>query len=120
MHRVRVTEIGEVESYEYTVSARVQQAVKAPLFEEFKNCGEMLTREMCFMPALTLTTWLREVYSIQPITVATASRNSPFSKLTRYVTFFKLASRKIGLKTVLDKVHRTIVKVVGYVPVLSV
>ena len=56
--RVRVTEIDEVESYEYIVSVGVQQAVKVPLFEEFKNRGEMLTREMCFMPALTLTTWL--------------------------------------------------------------
>lgn len=115
MHRVRVTEIGEVESYECTVSAGVQQAVKAPLLEEFKNHREMLTREMCFMPALTLTTWLREVYSIQPITVATASSKelSFFKTDACYVTFFKLAGWKIGLKTVLDKVHRTIVKVVG-------
>ena len=58
MRWVRVTEIDEVESYEYTVSVGVQQAVKVPLFEEFKNRREMLTREMAFMPALTLTTWL--------------------------------------------------------------
>ena len=75
----------------------------------------MLTREMCFMPALTLTTWLRELYSVQPITVATASNRelSFFKTDACYVTFFKLAGHKIGLKTMLDKVYRTILKVVG-------
>jgi len=105
-------------SYEYTVSAGVQQAVKAPLFEEFKNRGEMLTREMCFMPALTLTTWLRELYNIQPITVSTASNKElSFFKIDAFYVF-KLAGRKIGRKTVLDKMHRTIVKILGYVPVV--
>lgn len=80
----------------------------------------MLTREMSFMPAVTLTTWLRELYSIQPITVATASNKElSFFKIdTFYVTFLKLAGRKIGLQTVLDKMYGTIVKVIGYVPVV--
>lgn len=100
MCRVRVTEIGEVKSYEYTVSVGIQQAVKAPLFKEFKNRGEMLTREMCFIPALTLTTWLRELYSIQPITVATGSNKElSFFKIDAfYLTSLNSLAAKLALR----------------------